>query len=267
MVAQAVVTTMAENLLILRGSPDWATFDVESSRAFLRRLRLPDHLIVDFATLWDRHFKVDYCDVRMQLKALALQTYRGVRRASLLRHEDWDGNAPPGGWVAFVDDDDWMAPGLFETLPAPSAAADGVRWGSLRLGRAFGLEGYAVPIIQERALDRVVYTNNYAVGARALGRVGRVALFEHDAAQASFDRPDFTHMSSPHYLSCAVKHPCCTMSINYLMKRDDFRADPRRELADFMDALHAMRLDNVAEWIRNPFVQFRDIMADAVRPR
>jgi len=262
------MSAMPANRVVLRGSPlDWATFDLERSREFLRRLRLPDHLVVDFAALWDRHFKVDFRGVRARLKALALATYGDVRRASLLRHEEWDGAAPPGGWVALVDDDDWLAPGLFENLAAPSAAADGVRWGSLRVGRVFGPEGFSVPMIQHRALDRVVYTNNYAVSARALGRLGRAALFEHDAAQASFDRPDFALTSSPQYLSCAVKHPCCTMSINYLLKQEGFRADPRRELATFMDALDGMRLDQAPEWVRAPFTQFRAIMADAVRPR
>ena len=265
--AQTVVTQAANNLLVLRASPDWATFDLESSRAFLRRLRLPDYLVVDFAALWDRHFRVDYRSLRARLKALALQTFSDVRQASLLRHEDWDGCGPDGGWLAFVDDDDWMAPTLFESLPATASTGDGVRWGSLRLGRVFAPDGYAPLIIQQRPLDRIVYTNNYAVSARALSGLGRAAFFEHDAAQASFDRPDFKVTASSEYLSCAVKHPCCTMSINYLMKLADFRADPRRELATFMDALQAMPLDGAPEWMARPFTQFRDIMIDAVAPR
>jgi hypothetical protein len=264
-VAKGGIDAMHDNRLILRGSPDWSTFDLESSRAFLRRLRLPEDLVIAFAALWDAHFKVDYRGVRARLKAIALDTYRAVRRASLLRHEEWDGNGPSGGRIAFVDDDDWMAPDLFESLPAPAPGEDGVRWGSLRLGRVFAPDGYAVPIIQRRALDRVVYTNNYAVSAGALARLGRVAVFEHDAAQASFDRADFSLASSPDYLSCAVKHPCCTMSINYLMSRDEFRADPRREMAAFMAALHAMPPDGVPAWTLTPFTQLRAVMADATR--
>lgn len=255
------------NLLVLRGSPDWATFDLERSRGFLRALRLPEQLVIDFAALWARNFKVDYRDVRARMKAIAVQTFRAVRHASLLRHEDWEGNGPPDGWIAFVDDDDWMAPELFDGLSPPTAAQDGVRWGSLRLGRVFTADGYGVPIIQKRALDRVVYTNNYAVSARAVARLERASLFEHDRAQTSFDRPDFAATASPHYLSCAVKHPCCTMSINYLMSQDDFRSDPRREIAAFMDHLHAMPLDGMDAWLKSPFMQFREVMADAARPR
>jgi hypothetical protein len=258
---------MQKNLLILRASPDWTTFDIERSRDFLRSLRLPEDLVIEFAALWDRHFRIDYRGVRAQLKAIALETYNAVRQASLVRHQDWDGSAPGNGRIAFVDDDDWMAPGLFEALPAPVAAEDGTRWGSLRLGRVFGPDGYAVPIIQRRPLDRIVYTNNYAVTPLALRRLGCAALFEHDAAQRSFDRPDFAHAASQQYLSCAVKHPCCTMSVNYLMSQPSFRTDPRREMTEFMAAIDAMRPDDMDEWLRKPFSQFRRVMADAFRPR
>jgi hypothetical protein len=258
---------MPQNLLVLRASPDWATFDIERSRDFLKALRLPEDLVIEFAALWQRHFKVDYRDVRAQLKAVALQTYNGVRQAALVRHQDWDGSAPADGRIAFVDDDDWMAPDLFGRLPAPIAGEDGVRWGSLRLGRVFGPDGYAVPIIQRRPLDRIVYTNNYAVTAKALCRLGRVALFEHDAGQRSFDQADFALTASQHYLSCAVKHPCCTMSVNYLMSQPGFRADPRKEMADFMAAVDAVHVDDMDTWLRKPFSQFRGVMMDAVRPR
>lgn len=258
---------MQKDLLVLRASPDWATFDIERSRDFLRSLRLPEDLIVEFAALWQRHFQVDYRDVRAQLKKLALETNNAVRQMSFVRHQDWDGSTPSDSRTAFVDDDDWMAPGLFEQLPAPLSGEDGVRWGSLRLGRVFGPDGYAVPIIQRRPLDRIVYTNNYAVTTQALRRFGRPALFEHDAAQRSFDRPDFAHAASQQYLSCAVKHPCCTMSVNYLMSQLSFRADPRPEMADFMTAVDAMRPDDMDEWLRRPYGEFRRIMADALRPR
>jgi hypothetical protein len=258
---------MQRNLLILRASPDWNTFDIERTRIFLKSLHLPEDLVIEFAALWEKHFKVDYRNVRAQLKTLALQTYREVRQASLLRHEEWDGDGQPDGRVAFVDDDDWMSQSLFESLPATTSGEDGVRWGSLRVGRIFAPNGYAGPPIQRRPLDRIVYTNNYAVTARALRQLGRAALFEHDAAQESFDRAGFTVVTSEKYLSCAVKHPCCTMSANYLMSLDDFRADPRREMSAFMESIYAVPLDGMEEWLRKPFAQFRQVMTDAVRPR
>jgi hypothetical protein len=255
------------NLLILRASPDWLTFDIERSREFLRRLRLPEDLVIKFAALWDQNFKVDYRSVRAQLKALALQTYNDVRQATLLRHQEWDGNGQPDDRVTFVDDDDWMSPGLFEGLPATTPREEGVRWGSLRLGRIFASNGYVQPVVQRRPLDRIVYTNNYAVTAPALRRLGRAAFFEHDAAQKSFDQPDFTLITSEKYLSCAVKHPCCTMSANYLMSLDGFRSDPRREMSEFMESVYAMPLNGMEEWQKKPFAQFCRMMADAVQPR
>jgi hypothetical protein len=258
---------MQRNLLILRASPDWNSFDMECSRGFLRSLHLPEDLVIEFAALWEKHFKVDYRSVRAQLKTLALQAYGEVRQASLLRHKEWDGKGQPGGRVAFVDDDDWMSPSLFESLPATTAGEDGVRWGSLRVGRIFGPNGYAEPPIQRRSLDRIVYTNNYAVTAPALARLGSAAFFAHDAAQKSFDRADFALVKSEKYLSCAVKHPCCTMSANYLMSLDDFRSDPRREMSAFTESIHAMPLEGMEEWLRKPFAQFRQVMSDAVRPR
>ena len=258
---------MPKNLIILRSSPDWANYDLERTREFLRGMNLPEGLVIEFAALWSRHFRVDYRSVRDQLKALALQTYNEVQGAVLLRHEEWDGSGDPEGRIAFVDDDDWMSPGLFERLPAKAPGEDGVRWGGLRLGRIFAGSGYSEPIVQRRPLDRIVYTNNYAVTLRALRRLGRAALFVHTSAQTSFDRSDFALSTSGMYLSCAVKHPCCTMSINYLMSLESFRADPRREMSRFMEAVDAMRPEDIAEWLRAPFARFREIMADAVQPR
>jgi hypothetical protein len=265
MVAQTVVTAMQENLLILRASPDWASFDIECSRDFLKALRLPEDLVIEFAALWDKHFKVDYRSMRAQLKTISLQTYDDVRQASLHRHEAWQVPAQHDGRIAFVDDDDWMSPGLFEDLPPMRSGEDGVRWGSLRLGRIFAPHGHGQPLFQRRPPDRMVYTNNYAVTARALRRFGRAALFEHDAAQRTFDQPGFSLLTSDKYLSCAVKHPCCTMSANYLMSLDGFRSDPRREMADFMEAIYATPVDGLDEWLKKPFTRFRQVMADAVR--
>ncbi len=257
---------MAKNLIILRSSPDWTNYNLERTREFLRGMNLPEDLVIEFAALWSRHFGVDFRGVRAQLKALALQTYKEVEAAVLLRHEEWDGSGDPEGRIAFVDDDDWMSAGLFEDLPAKAFGEDGVRWGGLRLGRVFAESGYSEPIVQRRPLDRMVYTNNYAVTLRALQRLGRAALFVHTSAQASFDRSDFALSTSELYLSCAVKHPCCTMSMNYLMSLESFRTDPRREMSRFMEAVDAMRLEDIVEWLRGPFARFREIMADAVRP-
>jgi hypothetical protein len=148
-----------------------------------------------------------------------------------------------------------------------TSGEDGVRSGSVRLGRVFAPNGYAESAIQQGPLDHIVYTSNYAATARALARLGRAAFFEHDAAQKSFDQPGFTFITSEKYLSCAVKHPCCTVSANYLMSLEDFRSDPRREMSKFMEFVYAMPPDGMEEWLKKPFAQFRQVMTDAVRPR
>jgi len=255
---------MEKNRLVMRASPDWLNFDIEKTRPFLASFRLPETLIIDFDALWRRHFRDDYRTIRARLKALAVQTYNDVRQASFVHHADWHPDEPLDGWISFLDDDDWMSPALFESLPAPQPRDDGALWGSLRLGRVFAANGYAESLFQFRALDRTVYTNNYAVTAPALQRLGWKSLFEHDGAQTTFDRADFRYITSSQYLSCAVKHPCCTMSINYLMNHECFRADPRREMTKFMEALEAVSLDELAEWLKRPFQQFQAIMADVI---
>ena len=118
---------LQKHLLILRASPDWMNFDIETTRLFLRSFALPENLIIEFAALWDRYFKADYRSLRAQLKTLALQTYNEVRHGRLIRHEEWDGTAAQGSWVAFLDDDDWLSPELFDVLPGPRPDQDGMK--------------------------------------------------------------------------------------------------------------------------------------------
>ena len=160
--------------------------------------------------------------------------WHDVRGALLICHEEWDASRACEGRVAFVDDDDWMSPGLFESLPAMTATEDGVRWESLRFGKVFSENRHSGAVIYQRPLDHVVYTNNYAVTPRALHRFGKTALFEHYHAQAAFDQADFALSTSEKYLSCAIKHPCCTLSARVLMSMDSFRKDPRPEMSKFM---------------------------------
>ena len=259
---------MAADLIVLRASPDWEHFDMEMSRLFLRRAGLPDDLVIEFATLWDRSFKADYRTVRAQLKALAEATYRGVHGARLIPHEHWDeASSGPEAWIAFVDDDDWMAPHLFEALGRPSAGHDGARWANVRVGREFADEPYPQGIIHRRPADTVLYTNNYAVTGRAVRRLGRAPLFEHFHAKTVFKDSSFNVLASNAYLSCAVKHPCSTLSVKFLMQRPDFRADPRAEMGRFVDALHASEPLPEDAWLAGPYARFRAIMTDALKPR
>ncbi len=197
-----------------------------------------------------------------------MNTNKNIRQCTLLDHHNWDESLIAAtNWVAFVDDDDWMSPGLFESLPSPDLNEDGVKWGSLRLGRVFSPNGYDHPIIQRRPLNHVVYTNNYAVTGHALNRIGRLGLFDHGAAQLVFDRPDFVSSRSKEYLSCTVKHPCSTVCVEYLMSCEEFRSNPTLEMEKFLEAIGSARIDEMDAWLREPFARFREVMVDLIRPR
>ena len=252
--------------VVLRASPDWLNLDMEQTRPFMKANGGPETLIIDFAALWDAHFAQDYRTVRHRLKELSFESYRAVQDAEFLAGssiQDY-GIAPPR--VAFVDDDDWLSPALVRALPAPSPQEDGVRWGSLRLGRIFGESGYSQGIVQRRPLDGVIYTNNYAVNRDAISKRGLDKLFEHHQAQHAFDDVGFNSHAVSSYLSCAVKHPCCTLSARFLMKRPEFRAEPRREIDSFMKSLfHFKPVEEV--WLDPILEKFRSIMEEATRPK
>jgi hypothetical protein len=57
------------------------------------------------------------------------------------------------------------------------------------------------------------------------------------------------------------------MSVNYLMSQPSFRADPRKEMTDFMAAMDAMSFDDMDAWLLRPFGQFREVMAEAASSR
>ena len=48
------------NFIVVRHSPDWLSFDPETSRAFCIKLNLPETLIIDFIAVWDAEVAVDY---------------------------------------------------------------------------------------------------------------------------------------------------------------------------------------------------------------
>ena len=259
---------MQRNLLILRASPDWNTFDLERSRGFLKSLHLPEDLVIAFAALWGRHFKVDYRGVRAQLKTLALQTYGEVRQASLLRHEEWDGNGPA------------RRPGCLRrrrrldvSQSVRKPAGDDVGGGWRALGFAAARPRFRAERLC-RAADPAASPRSHRLHQQL--RRDRASACPPWTEQRCSNttplknrsiEPDFTLVTSEKYLSCAVKHPCCTMSANHLMSLDDFRSDPRREMSEFMESVDAVPLDGIEEWLRKPFAQFRQVMTDAVRPR
>jgi hypothetical protein len=249
------------NLIVLRASPDWMRFDLAASRPWLRSVGLAEDLLTRFVPLWDAHFAVDYRSFRTAMKALALDSYRAVDGAMLVEGGGVPDGLPPEAQIVFVDDDDWLAPDLFARAAIP-ADADGLSWGSMRVGHVFPWTRTADPArtVQRRPIGARIYTNNYMVTADAIARFGQPALFEHTEAQHLFRSGRFVAASSPLYLSAAVKHPCCTLSARALIDDPDFLRDPRGHIAALIPTLEPPDADADLHWIAAPLARFRALL-------
>src|SRR5581483_11384155 len=223
------------NFILVRQRPNWLTFNLEDTRSFCKRFDYPENMIIDFARDWDAALSIDYRNFRHAMQQIALASITTCADSTLV--SSLDVNAlNDEDLVYFIDDDDWVAPDLFKALRS-WPLHDGFLWGSIRVG--FG------PVtIQKRAFDKTVYTNNYCVTGRLLRRLGIEPLFEHFNAQTAFDAGSFSVKRIERYLSCANKHPCCTMNIKF-NPAFDFHAD----MAAILRGLSAP-IDEEISWIR-----------------
>ena len=233
------------NFIVVRHSPDWLSFDPESSRAFCAPQNLPEMLVIEFMAVWNAGVAVDYRQFRFRIKEIAQQTLASVERAEIisdaaLRALALAGKVPPDALVVFVDDDDWLAPHLFSRLrefASVGAGVDGFRWGLVRLGRdRYNLDdadaGFALhPTVILRPIDEEgIYTNGYAVSGAALGRLGVDAVCEHLDAYTSTkpggSRPTPWHNISP----VPTKHPAHNVAARALLDSEEYRRDlcPRK---------------------------------------
>src|SRR2546429_230354 len=106
-----------KNYIVVRHSPDWLSFDIESSRIFLRSLGIKDSIVVDFAAIWDRTFAVDYRTFRQRIKDISTRNYAAVADATVLDLADFERRR--GGerdLTIFVDDDDWLHGDVFNLI-------------------------------------------------------------------------------------------------------------------------------------------------------
>jgi hypothetical protein len=248
------------DIIALRASPDWLHFDLSETRSFLRSIGFEDDLLDRFVALWDRHLAVDYRTFRHRLKTIALDTARQPG-TSLVEREALEA-AEPTDRVVFLDDDDWLAPGLFAHL-SPAQDGEGQRWSSIRIGLDYDVTAPGAAAIQCRPPSTVVYTNNYMVTGLALKRHGVEAVFEHYRAQAIFDRLDVTIVDHPQYLSCAVKHPCSTTAVHRLMGTPDFARDPKAIVADFAGKLATTPIPPEATWMTAPVASLIALLKEA----
>ena len=200
------------------------------------------------------------------MQKISLANYRSVNNGICLTRAEFRAVTPePDDLITFVDDDDWLSPALFERLRAEAARSDGVKWGSARVGLDFTSPPGVHPedVFLLRPMDRLIYTNNYAVIGRALQRLGSGALFEHGAAQSEFDQGTYGPVTVPEYLSVANKHPCCFMAAGPLLGSPSFMADPRAVLLQFARALEGVRPPPGLEWMASPLHALIDLVRAA----
>jgi hypothetical protein len=248
---------MSGNYIIMRASPDWLNFDLEESRVFCRHHGLPENLIADFANQWQQTFGVSYGEIRHEIKSITLSAIAATRHCQLGSMADLGDPADEDLFV-FMDDDDWSAPHLFEVLRSAETPRDGCLWGSIFLGSFLvdvpGAEEVpgrmaGTPALQKRALHDFLYTNNYAVTGRAVKRLGVRAIFEHSDGQRALRAGQFTPLKIRSYLSCANKHPWCTMAISYNSHAPGFLDSLYTTLLDYAQALERLELDADTRWI------------------
>lgn len=245
----------------LRASPDWLNFDLADAQPFLRAGGYPVDLLDRFVELWDSHFRVDYRTFRHKLKSLSRATALHTRalvieRSDLHLVKDRDR-------VVFLDDDDWLAPELFGTLKQ-NDQVDGQRWASVRIGLDYDPSSPHAAVVQNRPHSQIVYTNNYAVLGHSLRRFGIDAVFEHTPANHTFSLDEFHVEDYADYLSCAVKHPCCTTAMIALLKNAEFAKNPIRTVAYFADQLQAAAIPLGAEWLDTPLNDLRGLFRDTL---
>ena len=247
---------MGKRIVAVRYSPDWLALTDDDTRRFLRRHHIDENLLVDFMALWDGNLKVDYRSFRDEIAKLSRASFAAVRGAEVISHEVLrETKSASDDLIAFVDDDDWLSPGLFEELDkACPRPLNGIWWGSILVGPQLTTyeESQTVPLIELRPLKRVIYTNNYAVTGRALNHHGYPRLFEHYHADRRFGKFWWPPKKVPLYLSAASKHPCSTVSVQFFMAQPQFRADPRRHVERFADQLAEAVIPAEYGWLKQP---------------
>jgi hypothetical protein len=251
--------------VVCRASPDWPSFDLEETRPFLRGWA-DETLIIDFVTLWDGTFGVDYRSLRQRLKVLSLENFAQVQEAQVTPLADFDAGAvSPDDRIVFIDDDDWLTPDLFARLG--DAPAEAWVWGSVRIGLDFGAP---VPeqgeVLTLRPVDGYCYTNNYAVSGALLARHGLDALLNHGEASGRLAEAASRTQRLESHLSCTVKHPCSSVAVKAFMARSEFHADPRPAVRAFVEGLGRAWAPEAAAWVEPWLDRLRRIMADVPPP-
>ncbi len=228
----------------------------------------PETMVIDFITIWDASLSIGYREFRHALKVIALKNFAAVKGARLIDFQTLEELLlPEDALVAFVDNDDWFAPNLFERL-LEIRSEDGFKWGSVRLGVAFSAlhDQGGCDLLTMRKINNTICTNNYAVSGQCIARLGRDALLRHSYAKQAFTAHRFLPVTINEYLSCTNKHPACTGAASVFLTSEDFRRDPRAEIELFAQRLAAVSLA-VSEgigWMGPALEEFKSLIAEAI---
>ncbi|MEL6666913.1 MAG: hypothetical protein AAFQ24_12315 [Pseudomonadota bacterium] len=241
--------------VFLRSSPNWATFDLEDSREFMRRSSLPEDAIIKFAARWQKQFGQRYQSYREEMKSISLKSIADTNVQVIdgsegIQFEDDD-------LIYFTDDDDWVAPKLFRRLRELPKSEDGYVWRSVYTGWLLvdtPHEPGGAPSLRLRPVNEKIYTNNYAVTGHAINRLGLERLFEHYHAKRVYDAKQWVPHRCDEFLSVANKHPCCTVLVVFNSRVDGYLENLRDPLREFIDDLKSQQIDPKAQWIE-PYLQ------------
>lgn len=252
-----------DNTVVVRHSPDWLNFDVQASRQFCASLNLPETTVVDYVALWDDCLAVDYRRFRHELKIIAARTWAATGAAVVDQHAFDPAGIQAASLVAFVDDDDWFAPDLFEALE-PHRHHDYLVWGSVRLGGFYNDAAAAenTTALMKRDIELLSYTNNYAVTAAALLRHGLDRLAEHFNAQTMMASGVLDVALLDRYLSVANKSAAATLSALHNLASPAFRADPRRSLEQGFRSILDLTIEQAdLQWMEAPLADYKRLIA------
>ena len=127
------------NYVVTRATPDWTHFDLNDTRAFCARFRLPETLIIDFAARWDAVMAMTFLEYRAAMKAISVGLIEEVRGASIVPVERIRKLAVQDDDILyFTDDDDWVRADIFDRLRAQAPSEQGWLWSSPAMAKMFG---------------------------------------------------------------------------------------------------------------------------------
>lgn len=248
--------------IVVRQSPDWRRTPhaelLEGSRVFCRSVAaatgLTENFISDVVGVWDATFALPYFEVRAAMKDIARANLRAIAHARQVPLAAADNDAGGQALHVFIDDDDWLRADICAALQPHLDCADGYVFGNI----------LCTSRIELRRFEDGCYTNNYAVAAPYLaklgGRCARVA--QHWDANEAFHQPDFRRRYVPLYLSATNKHPASAMKLKDGLQQDELSARTLRRLVEkFVDESASLQAPEPALWILPHARQVRAVFA------